>query len=62
MCACMSVLRHTLYHSQVDLVSGWHDNLKSKKESAVAPQGDKAKGGKGKGRQVVLDSGSDTDA
>ena len=47
---------------QVDLVSCWHDNLKSQREAAVAPQGDKGKGGRGKGRKVVLeDSDSDTD-
>lgn len=47
---------------QVDLVSGWHDNLKSQKEGAVVPQGSKGKGGRGKGRKVVLeDSDSDTD-
>lgn len=65
-CHSLQFSNHMLHHTQVDLVSGWHDNLKSKKESAAPPQGDKARGGKGKGkgrgRQVVLeDSDSDMD-
>lgn len=60
--SCHSITHATLYSTQVDLVSGWHDNLKSKKDSAAALQGDKGKGGKRRGKKAILeDSDSDTD-